>query len=52
MGIERLVLNSSGVEPRRPDALPQYLVANVGDAARPAALELAARLRRGEWGRS
>ena len=46
-GIERLVLNlkRSGTE-APPMPSPQYLVANVGDAARPAALELAARLRR------
>ena len=45
-GLERLTSNlkSSGVEiPAEPS--PTYLVANVGDAARPAALELAARLR-------
>jgi len=45
-GMERLTLNlkSSGVAvPEEPS--PQYLVANVGDAARPAALELAAKLR-------
>ncbi len=45
-GMERLALNleRDGVEV--PDGpAPKYLVANVGDAARPAALELAARLR-------
>ena len=45
-GMERLALNleRGGVEvPDEPS--PKYLVANVGDAARPAALELAARLR-------
>jgi len=45
-GMERLVLNieRDGVEV--PDGpAPKYLVANVGDAARPAALELSARLR-------
>ncbi|PKB68593.1 MAG: histidine--tRNA ligase [SAR202 cluster bacterium Io17-Chloro-G4] len=45
-GMERLALNlkSSGVDvPEEPS--PTYLVANVGDAARLAALELAAKLR-------
>ena len=45
-GMERLSLNlkSSGVAvPDEPS--PTYLVANVGDAARPAALEMAAKLR-------
>ena len=45
-GMERLTLNlkSSGVPvPEEPS--PAYLVANVGDAARPAAAELAAKLR-------
>ena len=45
-GLERLTLNlkSSGVEiPAEP--APTFLVANVGEAARPAALELAAKLR-------
>ena len=47
MGIERLVLNlkrSGTGAPPMPS--PKYLVANVGEGARPAALELAARLRR------
>ena len=45
-GMERLLLNlkSSGVAVSE-EPLPQYLVANVGDAARPAALKLAADLR-------
>ncbi len=46
-GIERLALNleRSGVAvPDEPS--PAYLVANVGDAARPVALELAAKMRR------
>jgi histidyl-tRNA synthetase len=46
-GMERMSLNlkRSGVEvPEEP--APRYLVANVGDGARPAALELAAKLRR------
>ena len=45
-GMERLALNmkSAGVDvPEEP--FPKYLVANVGDAARPAALDLAYRLR-------
>jgi histidyl-tRNA synthetase len=45
-GMERLVLNlkRSGVAvPEEPG--PRYLVANVGDAARPAALELAVQIR-------
>ena len=51
MGIERLVLNlkRSGTE-APPMPSPKYLVANVGEGARPAALELAARLRRGGVG--
>lgn len=46
-GMERLTLNlkNSGVEVP-PGVSPKYLVANVGDAARPAALALAAKLRR------
>jgi len=46
-GMERLTLNlkRSGIEVP-PDPSPEYLVANVGDAARPAALALAAHLRR------
>ena len=46
-GMERLTLNlkNSGVE-IPPSESPKYLVANVGDAARPAALALAATLRR------
>jgi len=46
-GMERLTLNlkRSNVEVP-PDPSPEYLVANVGDAARPAALALAANLRR------
>ena len=45
-GMERLTLNlkSSGVDVP-PEPTPTYLVANVGEAARPAALELAAKLR-------
>ena len=46
-GMERLALNlkrSKGPVPGGPE--PRYLVANVGDAARPAALELAAKIRR------
>jgi histidyl-tRNA synthetase len=46
-GIERLVINlkiGSGKVPGGPE--PKYLVANVGDAARPAALNLAANIRR------
>ncbi|MED5568874.1 MAG: histidine--tRNA ligase [Chloroflexota bacterium] len=45
-GMERLVLNMERDSVEVPDGpAPKYLVANVGDAARPAALELAARLR-------
>ena len=45
-GMERLVLNMERDGVEVPDGpAPKYLVANVGDAARPAALELAARLR-------
>jgi len=46
-GMERLALNlkRSGTQVP-PVASPKYLVANVGDAARPAALTLAAKLRR------
>jgi len=50
-GMERLALNlkSSGVEvPEEP--APKFLVANVGEGARSAALELAARLRQAEVG--
>ena len=45
-GMERLTLNlkSSGVAVP-PEPTPTYLVANVGESARPAALELAAKLR-------
>ena len=45
-GMERLTLNlkSSGVDVPN-EVSPVYLIANVGDAARPAALELAAKLR-------
>ena len=45
-GMERLALNlkSSGVAVSD-EPSPQYLVANVGDAARPAALDLAVKLR-------
>ena len=45
-GMERLTLNlkSSGVDVP-PEPTPTYLVVNVGEAARPAALELAAKLR-------
>ena len=45
-GMERLALNlkSSGVTVSD-EPSPRYLVANVGDAARPAALDLAAKLR-------
>ncbi len=46
-GIERLTLNLKRDEVPVPDEpSPQYLVANVGDNARTAALELAVRLRR------
>ena len=46
-GMERLALNLKRSEtPVPPAASPKYLVANVGDAARPAALALAAKLRR------
>ncbi len=46
-GIERLTLNLKRGEVPVPDEpSPQYLVANVGDGARRAALELAVRLRR------
>ena len=46
-GIERLALNLKRDEVPIPDEpSPQYLVANVGDNARAAALELAVRLRR------
>ena len=46
-GIERLTLNLQRGEVSVPDEpAPQYLVANVGDAARGPALELAVKLRR------
>ena len=46
-GIERLTLNlKRGDVPVPDEPSPKYLVANVGDNARTAALELAARLRR------
>ena len=46
-GIERLTLNlKRGDVPVPEEPSPRYLVANVGDNARTAALELAARLRR------
>ena len=46
-GIERLTLNlKRGDVPVPDEPSPQYLVANVGDNARTAALELAVRLRR------
>ncbi len=46
-GMERLTLNLKRDEVPVPDeASPRYLVANVGDAARSQALELAVRLRR------
>ena len=46
-GIERLALNlKRGDVPVPDEPSPQYLVVNVGDAARTPALELAARLRR------
>jgi len=46
-GMERLALNLKRSETPVPSlASPRYLVANVGDAARPAALALAAKLRR------
>ena len=46
-GIERLTLNLKRSETPIPDPpSPQYLVANVGENARPAALELAVKLRR------
>ena len=46
-GLERLTLNLKRSEVPVPDeAKPRYLVANVGDAARIAALELSVRLRR------
>lgn len=46
-GMERLTLNlKRGDVPVPDEPSPQYLVANVGDNARTAALELAARLRR------
>ena len=50
-GMERLTLNlkRDGV-PVPDEATPRYLVANVGDNARAAALELAVRLRRGGVG--
>ena len=50
-GMERLTLNlkRNGV-PVPDEASPRYLVANVGDNARGAALELAVRLRRGGVG--
>ena len=47
MGLERLILNLKRAEIAVPEIpSPQYLVANVGAAARRPALELAARLRR------
>ena len=50
-GIERLTLNLKRDEVPVPDEpSPRYLVANVGDNARTAALELAVRLRRGGVG--
>ena len=46
-GIERLTLNLKRAEIPVPDEpQPQYLVVNVGDAARPAAQELAANIRK------
>ena len=46
-GMERLTLNLKRRETPIPDEpSPQYLVANVGENARPAALELAVKLRR------
>jgi histidyl-tRNA synthetase len=46
-GIERLTLNLKRSEVPVPDEPgPTYLVINIGEAARPAALELAARIRR------
>ena len=46
-GLERLTLNLKRSETPIPDQpSPQYLVANVGENARPAALELAVKLRR------
>ncbi len=46
-GMERLTLNLKNSEVPVPDEpSPSYLVANVGDAARPAAMELAVKLRR------
>ncbi len=50
-GIERLTLNLKRADVPVPDEpTPRYLVANVGDNARTAALELAVRLRRGGIG--
>ena len=50
-GIERLTLNLKRADvPVPDDPTPRYLVANVGDNARTAALELAVRLRRGGIG--
>ena len=50
-GIERLTLNLKLADvPVPDDPTPRYLVANVGDNARTAALELAVRLRRGGIG--
>ena len=47
MGLERLILNLKRAEIPVPELPgPQYLVANVGDAARRPALELASRIRR------
>lgn len=47
MGLERLILNLKRAEIPVPELTgPQYLVANVGDAARRPALELASRIRR------
>ena len=47
MGLERLILNLKRAEIAVPELPgPQYLVANVGDAARRPALELASRIRK------
>lgn len=47
MGLERLILNLKRAEIPVPELPgPQYLIANVGDAARRPALELASRIRR------
>ena len=47
MGLERLILNLKRAEIPVPELPgPQYLVANVGDAARRPALELASRIRK------